>query len=149
MVKKSIDAASTRSSSRLEAKGIPKAAPKPKVEKKTALPKAPLDKAVPVETVGTAVVAKEASAKWQIGKQISAIVLQNQDEKEINLAQVAQESGFVDKAFKLIGAVGSRTSEGRITRSHVVVAKGGTVLDIAKSSPKESVPMALATISSQ
>ncbi len=54
-----------------------------------------------------------------------------------------------DKDFKLISAIGSKTSDGRITRSHVVVAKGGKVLEIAKSSPKESVPMALEAIANQ
>lgn len=49
-----------------------------------------------------------------------------------------------DKSLELIAAIGAKTSDGKTTRSHVVVGKGGKVLDIILKVPaKESASKAL------
>jgi thioredoxin-dependent peroxiredoxin len=54
-----------------------------------------------------------------------------------------------DPSFELIGAVGAKAAGNKITRSHIVITKGGKVGDIKiKISPKDSANQALEFIKS-
>ncbi|KAI8896837.1 thioredoxin-like protein [Globomyces pollinis-pini] len=54
-----------------------------------------------------------------------------------------------DKEFKLIGAIGAKAPGNKVTRSHIVIGKGGVLLDTKiKISPKESAAEALSFIES-